>query len=165
MPSKKIEAQEPKIENQDHKPAVDLKLFFFGAGAAAILLIGAFGFFKAITPASEAQEDKTDVADEAVYEGEYQAVFLSNGQVYFGMITEKTEEELVLKNIYYLQTDRASANGIIEGQGDLKIIKLGNELHGPEDRMYINREHILFVEDLKEDSKVVKAIKSYLLAK
>jgi len=30
--------------------------------------------------------------------------------------------------------------------------------------MEINREHILFVEDLKPDSQVVRAIKDYLAA-
>jgi len=38
------------------------------------------------------------------------------------------------------------------------VIKLGGEVHGPQDRMQINRQHILFVENLQDESKVVQAI-------
>ena len=45
---------------------------------------------------------------------------------------------------------------------NLSLVKLGNELHGPEDAMYINMDHVLFTEELKEDSRVVDAVKRYL---
>jgi hypothetical protein len=38
------------------------------------------------------------------------------------------------------------------------LVKLGEELHGPEDEMVINNEHIIFTERLKADSQVVSAI-------
>ena len=40
----------------------------------------------------------------------------------------------------------------------VQLVKLGNELHGPEDAMYINRQSVLFWENLKNDGKVAKAI-------
>ena len=43
----------------------------------------------------------------------------------------------------------------------ISLIKLGNELHGPTDEMRITRSHILFIEDLKNDSAVVLAIKTF----
>ena len=43
----------------------------------------------------------------------------------------------------------------------LVLIKFGTELHGPMDRMTINRDHILFWEDLKPDSTVVRSITQY----
>ncbi len=46
-------------------------------------------------------------------------------------------------------------------QGDVSLLKLGNELHGPEDWMEINPAHILFIEELKPDGKVAKAIDAY----
>ena len=46
-------------------------------------------------------------------------------------------------------------------QQQLVLIKFGTELHGPEDRMVINRDHILFWEDLKPDSTVVRSITNY----
>jgi hypothetical protein len=44
----------------------------------------------------------------------------------------------------------------------LSLVKLGNELHGPKDEMTINKAHIIFVEDLKADGKVVTAIDKYI---
>ena len=49
-----------------------------------------------------------------------------------------------------------------ETQQELTLIKLGNELHGPTDRMVINRDFILLTESLKNDSRVVQAIDNYL---
>ena len=40
----------------------------------------------------------------------------------------------------------------------MSLIKLGEELHEPEDLMIINKDNILFIENLKADSKIVKAI-------
>jgi hypothetical protein len=40
-------------------------------------------------------------------------------------------------------------------------VKLGNEMHGPQDQMFIRNEHVLFVENLKDDSKVVQAIQQH----
>ena len=44
---------------------------------------------------------------------------------------------------------------------DAALLKLGNELHGPEDWMRINQDHVLFIEKLKQDSKVSQAIRDY----
>lgn len=91
-----------------------------------------------------------------------QAVFLTNGQVYFGVIQSKDGDRIVLSDIYYLQSDRAINNASnLESQQDIKLVKLGNELHGPEDLMEINWQHVLFIEDLKADSRVVKAIQDF----
>jgi len=91
----------------------------------------------------------------------YQAVFLSNGQVYFAKIANKTSDSLVLTDVYYLRVQKAiqPAEGTTpEQQPAISLIKLGNELHGPTDEMVINRTQVLFTETLKGDSKVVEAI-------
>lgn len=106
----------------------------------------------------------------------YQAVFLSNGQVYFGRVTDANSQTLVLENIYYLRSALpAQAGGnlqISEAKNstttpadNFSLVKLGNELHGPEDKMSINLSQVLFTEDLKADSKVVEAIKAYEMKK
>ena len=99
----------------------------------------------------------------------YQAVFLTNGQVYFGKIGEMDKDFLSLSDIYYLQVVQPPLQGSqAQGQGQaqqsqpqISLVKLGNELHGPMDLMHISRAQILFYEDLKEDGQVVKAIMSY----
>ncbi len=97
----------------------------------------------------------------------YQAVFLSNGQVYFGKMSRSESQLPMLKDIYYLQVTQPPLQGSqqqgqqSQAQPQLSLVKLGNELHGPVDEMVLNRDHILFWEDMKEDSKVVQAIKEY----
>lgn len=100
------------------------------------------------------------------FENDWQAVFLTNGQVYFGKIVKQNKSEVVLKDIYYLQVVGALQQGSEaqkkdNKQGELSLVKLGNELHGPTDNMYINRDQVLFIEDLKEDGNVGQAIKNY----
>jgi hypothetical protein len=109
------------------------------------------------------------ISEEHSQASDWQAVFLSNGQVYFGKVVDKSNDSIILNNIYYLQVvtkplqrtaegDTAAA----EGQQELTLIKLGNELHGPTDRMVINRDHVLLTEVLRNDSRVVQAIDQYL---
>ena len=88
--------------------------------------------------------------------GEYQAVFLDNGQVYFGKLEKTRDMFYTLTDVFYLQSNVA-----VEQASNLSLTKLGSEAHGPEDQMQINQEHILFIEDMKNDSKVVQAIQDY----
>jgi hypothetical protein len=98
--------------------------------------------------------------------GDWQAVFLSNGQVYFGKIVKESSKDVVVRDIYYLQVTQPlqrsgdQANQANQ-QNELSLVKLGNELHGPTDEMRINRDHVLFIENLKTDSRVVEAITNY----
>ncbi len=98
----------------------------------------------------------------------WQAVFLSNSTVYFGQVGSSGGQWLEMHDIYYLQRAQTpQPSGAPDEQVDqskLVLIKLGNELHGPQDKMHINRDHVVFIEDLKADSQVVKAIDSYLQA-
>lgn len=92
----------------------------------------------------------------------YQAVFLTNGQVYFGKIAGFDGKYLLLDSIYYLQAPQQNVQPTDKDkqqQTQLSIVKLGNELHGPEDRMHIAKDQVLFWENLKDDGKVVQAIK------
>lgn len=94
---------------------------------------------------------------------EYQAVFLSNGQVYFGKVSGEGSSTLKVTDIFYLRVQQAvqPKDSSEAAQPDVKLVKLGNEIHGPMDQMRINRDQVLFVEDLKDDGKVVTAIKNF----
>ena len=108
------------------------------------------------------------VATEEGASSGYQAVFLTNGQVYFGKLSGMTASYATLKDIYYLQvTTPPAADGSqlnqqqAQAQQQLSLVKLGEELHGPVDEMKINRDQILFYEDIKEDGRVMQAIRKY----
>lgn len=93
----------------------------------------------------------------------YQAVFLTNSQVYFGKVANPWSKYVRLTDVYYLQTKEGVQSQDLASiaTGDMTLIKLGKEMHGPSDKMEINRSQILFIEDLKDDSKVVQAIKDF----
>lgn len=103
----------------------------------------------------------------------YQAVFLSNNQVYFGKLQQLGDKSVRMTDVYYLQSQAAaqaqtesskSADPSQSGgsKATPQLVKLGSELHGPEDAIMFNKEQVLFWENLKSDSKVAKAIEAYL---
>ncbi|MBP9757442.1 MAG: hypothetical protein KBD06_02470 [Candidatus Pacebacteria bacterium] len=88
----------------------------------------------------------------AVPASKWQAVFLTGGQVYFGRLSDVGNGYVSLSNVYYLK----SANEL--QQSNLNLVKLGGELHGPEDTIYIRKESISFWENMKDTSRVVQSI-------
>jgi len=96
-------------------------------------------------------------SDTIALTSDYQAVFLDSGQVYFGKITQQRSEYLRLTQVFYLQ----SGVSALDSEASVALVKLGNEMHGPKDEMFLSNEHILFIENLKDDSKVVQAILQY----
>jgi len=129
------------------------KLLMVALLVAALGLIGFFGVrsYHALT------------ADSAIKSKEYQALFLSNGQVYFCKLAQVDASYVKCTDIYYLQvqqqvqpTDKNSSQS-----PQVSLAKLGGELHGPEDMMYVSRSQVLFWENLKNDGKVAKAIADY----
>jgi hypothetical protein len=87
---------------------------------------------------------------------QWQAVFLSNNQVYFGKLSDENPSYVTLRNVYYLRT--ASDLQDTRDGSNLNLIKLGGEVHGPEDVMYIPKNSIVFWENLKDTSRIVQSI-------
>jgi hypothetical protein len=92
-------------------------------------------------------------------DSEYKAVFLDNGQAFFGKLDEQGPSYLVLTDIYYVQ------NQVLQNQQEPAkkevrnlLIKRGNEWHAP-DRMYIERKHIVVIEPVAANSRVSQLIK------
>jgi hypothetical protein len=128
-----------------------------GTIIALVVVLGAIGWYlsaNGLLPGGKSEKAS-----------EYQAVFLTNGQVYFGKLSGQNGRYLTLKDIYYLQlaqSPQPSDNKTAaDQQAQISLVKLGNELHGPADEMKINRDHVLFIEDMKENAKVVDAIVRY----
>lgn len=82
----------------------------------------------------------------------YQAVFLTGGQAYFGRLVKKGEDIYLLSDVYYLSDPR---EGFPRGQ----LIKRGSELHGPREPMIVPAAQVLLIENLRDDSEVVQAIR------
>lgn len=121
----------------------------------AVSLLGGFFLYQSSTSAS-------------INGGQYQAVFFTNGQVYFGKLQTLNGGYMKLTDIFYLQTQTAASSTTKNLQdtsnqtsSDVQLIKLGNEIHGPNDEMIINKDQILFFENLKKDGKVAESIAKY----
>jgi hypothetical protein len=97
----------------------------------------------------------------------YSAVFLNNGQVYFGKMISNTKNEIVLNEVFYLQVSDTAIGAeqleslVTQSQTRFNLVKLGTEMHGPTDEMFINKNNIIFYEYLRDDSAVVESIRNY----
>jgi hypothetical protein len=103
----------------------------------------------------------------AIDSSKYQAVFFTNGQVYFGKLSPLNDDYMRLENVYYLQNKEQAANetspqsASSQDASDVELIKLGNEIHGPEDEMLVAKDQILFFENLKPAGTVSKTITEF----
>jgi hypothetical protein len=132
------------------------KKIFIPLIGVIVLLLAAFGGWTVWTNAQNSSL--------AVDSSKYQAVFFTNGQVYFGKLKPFNSEYLKLTEIYYLQTqtgEEATNLQSTDEQNNVQLIKLGNEIHGPEDEMMISKDQILFYENLKTDGNVAKSIEQF----
>jgi hypothetical protein len=85
---------------------------------------------------------------------EYQAVFMDNGQVFFGKLEKAGSRYPLLRDVYYIGR-QASPDG---KQVTNILVKRGSEWHGP-DYMYINKQHIVIIEPVSPSSRVAQLIK------
>lgn len=92
--------------------------------------------------------------------GKYQAVFLSNGQHYFGKLERMNDDYFKLSDVYYLeQKGQTTDTTTSTSKTPVELRKLGEkEIHGPEDVMIISKQQILLYENLNDDSQVVKSV-------
>ena len=96
--------------------------------------------------------------------------------MYFGKLEQAGGAYMKLTDIYYLQSqqsvganasDKDSKNPqqTSTDQNNVQLIKLGDEIHGPEDAMVISKDQVLFYENLKSDGKVAQSIDKYKTSK
>lgn len=90
-----------------------------------------------------------------------QAVFLTSGQVFFGHLQSWANSQYLLTDVHYVQVDQAqqSDKTTNTNQAPVTLIQLGGEAYGPQNRIYINRDQVLYVEDLKDTSQVVQIMR------
>ena len=163
----------PTIQSQPTKqqavPVLEQKASSISANAPWILL--AIVVVAAVVSVGFSFRDRLFAKADTSLSG-YQAVFLTNGQVYFGKLSGAGSDYPTLTDIYYLQVNQAQslqsgqqasalAAPASSSNPSLSLVKLGNELHGPVDLMRINKSQILFYEDLKASGKVAQAIVTY----
>lgn len=181
QPAQRMESQQPSMSSAGQMPQMGMMPEQGGRSkmpwiilAVVVVVLGALGilFRQQLFGSKNNAEVKGAMTTGS---SGYQAVFLTNGQVYFGKLSDATADYVTLKDIYYLQVvqppqlqgtppqgQQQSAPAQQQAaQPQISLVKLGNELHGPVDEMHISRSQVLFYEDLKSDGQVVKAIADY----
>ena len=88
----------------------------------------------------------------------YQAVFLSNGQTYFGRYIDRIGSYVKIEGAYYIQQTPTATEEQPNLPPESKLVRRGSELHQPLPSILIPKTAILFVEDLRSDSSVVQFI-------
>lgn len=121
---------------------------FFYLVLIFIAVLGYFGF--------RYYENNRPVTD-------YSAVYLDNGDVYFGKIYNSEAKFVILKDVYYFKDSGfIKQNDVTDSttgaDGGLSLVKMGSEVHAPESDMTILQQHIVFIESLSKTSKVLEAI-------
>lgn len=93
------------------------------------------------------------IEEDLTFTTEYQAVFMDNGQVFFGKLEKAGSAHPVLREVYYIGRE-ASPDG-----KEVKniLLKRGSEWHGP-DVMYLNGSHIAMIEPVSPSSRVMELI-------
>jgi hypothetical protein len=154
---------EPERERIRRQPATPQKKRWPWVVAAIIivlLLAAGVAFFK----------HTNSIASE-IDSNRFQFIKLQNtidGPEYFGKLSVVNDDYYRLTDVFYLKRKTTDTNTNDEESvedvdaSDFELIKLGNELHGPDDEMIIPRQNVLYFENLKSDGTVSKTINTYL---
>ncbi len=137
--------------------------------ALAILIVGASVYFLFYRSKGAAVNPKARA---------WYAIKLVDGEIFYGQVFDVKADPVVIANVYY-DYDQAKQNTISKSSaetgppagpprlgeagetGNLRLVKRGKETHGPDGSMNVVRAQVLYLEPLKADSKVLKAILEY----
>jgi len=89
--------------------------------------------------------------DKVDKEPTYHAVFLRTGDMYFGKLSRFPK--LTLSDVWYLQVTTQE-----DQQAGFNLAKFTNTVFGPQDKMEINKENVVWISKLSNDSQVVSFI-------
>ena len=81
----------------------------------------------------------------------YYAVYLQTGDMYFGKLSRFPK--LTLSDVWYLQVSTQE-----DQQTGFNLVKFTNTVFGPKDKMEINKENVVWISKLQDDSQVVTFI-------
>jgi hypothetical protein len=97
------------------------------------------------------------------------AVALDNGQVYYAQVAKEDALNIYLDDVYYIQTEQRVVPAEDEDSEDQVInvpvlVKRGDELHKPTGLLQINRDRVVGIETIGEDSEILLEIQRLMEA-
>ena len=117
----------------------------------AIILIGATVYWLFF---NKEQEEVSQVIH-------WYTVKLVNSEVYYGQISDLSADPVVINNVYYNYDQVKGEEKEVDEISNIRLVKRGKETHGPDGTMNIVRSQVVYMELLREDSKVLQAILEY----
>jgi hypothetical protein len=157
-----VNQEQPTSTFEPPKKARGSKLDFAKLSSVFMLFMATILVFVLVLGLVFIRDGKSE--SELIQSDNYQAVFLdsADGQVYFGKLDVYNKNLYRLTDIYYVRVENPiQPQGTETQQPNISLAKLGNELHGPQDVMFIARERVLYWENLKDDGQVVTAITEF----
>ncbi len=121
-----------------------------------ILTIGYFMFF------NNRKTPKVETSPQA--NSGWYSVKLQSNETYYGQIADLSSDPVVITNVYYDYDQINAASSTVKTKPEtasIRLVKRGNETHGPDGALSVVRAQVVYMEALKEDSKVLKAILEY----
>lgn len=116
-----------------------------------IVLILGFVFALAVFAWIDASLHLSGASDmERSMKNKMQVVFLANDQIYFGVLSRSGPGSWILANPHYLERSPDGA--------PTRIKKLAEDMHMPENAMYISDKNILFWQNLQNTSPITQTI-------
>lgn len=93
-----------------------------------------------------------------VKKSRYQSVLLSDGRLLIGKVRNGDAHYLQLRDTYFIQESQEPASDKKPAQPTREVKSISEQLQGPERNMLVSREHVVSIENLREDSQAVRAI-------
>lgn len=117
----------------------------------AIIIIGGIAAYTFLLPRGE-----------RINSDGIQVVYMSSGQAYFGNLRNIDGPYLVLETPYTAQNviPKSEESSSESQQSSTTLLKVSQQQYGPEDVMSLKSDQVLFWQNLRNDSKVVQAIKT-----
>ena len=95
-----------------------------------------------------------------VKDTDLKAIALDNGQVYYAQVVQEDSLNIYLDDVYYIQTEQRVIPAQDEDSEDQVVnvpvlVKRGDELHKPTGLLQINRDRVVGIETIGQDSEIL----------
>lgn len=91
----------------------------------------------------------------------YYALTLTNGSLFFAHLKYEDDRYLYLNDVHYFQRTPPppAKKGEQPASPGLTLVKQSADPQGPKDELILNRDQLLFYQELRNDSRVVQLIR------
>ena len=93
-------------------------------------------------------------------EYKYKAIYLDNNQIYYAKVVREDALSIYLDDVFYIQTQQQTIPAEDEDEEPQIInvpilIHRGDEVHKPEGLLQLNRNKLVAIEEIGEDSEIL----------